>query len=659
MGMNREINPLGLKFCGFPIYLEENLISQATFFPLMKRVYLVDYGKCTPHTCGRPCVTKCPITLSNLRKKPHEPKGEVPIRYKKSTRQMIIKSEFCLSCGVCVNVCPMGAIFVKSLVEEPDDETPTHQYFSTNQVAGFRIFNLPTLVPGRVSGLCGPNGIGKSTVLEILAGYIRPNFGHPPASKTRISWAEIIPRFRDNEMRDHFSEIARGTRKIAYKRQVLKVLFENYHEQPVETILRAECEVDDTFFRQVTRALDIHAIATRTLHQCSGGELQRFAIASILVREADVYLIDEPCTFLDVKKRIQLARLLRDRASGFGGIQPECPVLVVEHDLAVLDYMSDVIHLFYGEPHKFGVVSRVLSTKKGINAYLDGYLKAENIQFREESKQIRFKRSAGGRTWSTAMVLADYGAIKKHFDSFQVGIEPGRVYNSEILGIMGENGCGKSTFAKILAREISPDENSEFKGMAATISYKPQYITRDSELTVKEFITRRSKNYDFSPEYVRLLYGPLGVDKLFDTRVENLSGGELQRVFICACLAKRADVYLLDEPSAYLDVEERLHIGQVIRTIAKRTNSTAICIEHDLQIADALVDRVMLFSGQPGIHGHGSSPYPKREGMNAFLQILDITFRRDPTTGRARINKKDSRLDQIQRATGEWWGVKD
>ena len=191
--------------------------------------------------------------------------------------------------------------------------------------------------------------------------------------------------------------------------------------------------------------------------------------------------------------------------------------------------------------------------------------------------------------------------------------------------------------------------------MERYVSYKPQYITQDFPGTVREFIMDYSQNYDFSANQMQLLYNPLGVDKFLDTLIKNLSGGQLQRAFICACLAKRAELYILDEPSAYLDVEERLHISAVIRAVTKRMSATTIVIEHDLAIVDALSDRLFLFAGTPGKHGKTIGPLNKREGMNAFLKLLDITFRRDLDTGRARINKRNSQVDKLQRAHGEYF----
>jgi len=501
-------------------------------------------------------------------------------------------------------------------------------------------------------GFCGPNGIGKSTIMNILAGKLLPNFGNLKETPTLDT---VAKNFKNNFMRQLYLDLEDRSVKIAYKEQVLRILFDRYEGKTVKEILEACVETPPEFTKEIFKALDIYPIQNRFLKQCSGGELQRFAIALVLLQNADIVLIDEPCTFLDVKKRIVLAELLQKKAHNRFNSTRRNAIAVVEHDLTILDYLSDSVQLFYGEPHVFGVVTTLKSTKNGINSYMDGYLKTENIQFREQA--IGFKKSVSDRDWSNNIEYFHFFDIDKSFPGgFSLHVSGGVVYQSEILGIVGENGCGKSTFAKLLIGEIKPDkEDMQMIDRELIISYKPQYITKDFKGTAKEFIMNFSQNYDFSEGTMKLIYEPLGADGLFEKRIEDLSGGELQRVYISACLAKRADLYIMDEPSAYLDVEERLKVSSVIRSCTKARGATGICVEHDIQICDALADRLLLFTGQPGVKGYTIGPLGKRDGMNEFLKILDVTFRRDEENGRARINKKGSSLDLEQRANNEYF----
>ncbi|MHA1727426.1 MAG: ribosome biogenesis/translation initiation ATPase RLI [Promethearchaeota archaeon] len=630
----------------------------------MKRVYLVNYSKCAYNSCGRPCITFCPVTITNKKKAGRIKRKKIrpAIDFKKSTNEIIINSEICIKCGICINKCPNNAIFLKNFVEEDESEQKIHQYGLGNSHShkGFRLYNLPTLVPGRVTGICGPNGIGKSTIMNILGTNIKPNFGIINGSvlnSKQNTWDKIAVNIKDNDIRNHFLEVAANNRRISYKKQILNVLFKEYSGLTVSEILDKNPSVDEDFKNLVFKALDIDKIKTRRLEHCSGGELQRFAISIVILSDVDVYLIDEPCTYLDVKKRIKLAEVLRIRAAGFPNLlQKKRAVLVAEHDLTILDYMSDVIHLFYGEPHEFGNISRVLPVRRGINSYLHGYLQNENLEFRQN--QLYFKKTISGRTWSNAQKFAEWGMITKDLGAFHLKINPGTIYQNEILGIVGENGLGKTTFFKIFVGMLKPDSGELNLMERFAISYKPQYITGDYKGTVEDLISEYSKKYIHTEDLLRKLYGPLGVEKLFSSKVSELSGGQLQRTFIAACLTKDSDLYLIDEPSAYLDVEERLKIGEIIRAHTNRSNSTCICVEHDIQIVDSIADRLLIFLGDPGKNGYTQGPMKKRDGMNEFLKSLDITFRRDEETGRARINKKGSHLDQKQRANGEYYYVK-
>jgi ATP-binding cassette subfamily E protein 1 len=170
---------------------------------------------------------------------------------------------------------------------------------------------------------------------------------------------------------------------------------------------------------------------------------------------------------------------------------------------------------------------------------------------------------------------------------------------------------------------------------------------------LSSLLTESFETDQFESEFLR----PLGLSKLLDRNLNELSGGELQRVAITACLSRKAQVYLLDEPSAYLDVEERLIVAKLIRRVAEERGAFVFVVEHDIVAQDFISDRLMIFDGTPGVHGRGNKPMPLREGMNTFLSMMGMTFRRDPDSGRPRVNKFESRLDRMQKEMDEYYYV--
>ena len=135
-----------------------------------------------------------------------------------------------------------------------------------------------------------------------------------------------------------------------------------------------------------------------------------------------------------------------------------------------------------------------------------------------------------------------------------------------------------------------------------------------------------------------------------------MSGGELQKVYIAACLSKQdVNLIAMDEPSAFIDVEDRLKVAEIIKEYVDKKEICAIIVDHDIQFVDYLTDSMLVFEGISGKEGHVFGPVSKREGMNRVLKNLNITYRRDKQSGRPRINKPGSQLDQEQRHKGEYY----
>lgn len=583
------------------------------------RILSLNYDKCKPDLCGYACLKYCPLVKKGK-------KNVITIR--RNTGKPIINNNTCLmakkgTCGICINKCFPGAV---SVVNLPDPEAAgllVHCYDEN----GFRYYGVPQINTGKVIGLLGVNGIGKSTLLEILAGNLRPNGGN--FNNPEIGEKDFLSKLTVSSFRQYLAELSSTKTSIGYKPQIFPELLNK--TELVEEIL-SKSYIEGKYTKsQVIDLMELKPILRRVPSQLSGGELQRLAIGIVLLQNADVYLIDEPCTFLDFRQRIKIAEIFRDLAES-GKV-----VFIAEHDIAVLDYQSDLIYIFYGQPHKFGVISRLAySVKKGINNFLLGKLKDENIRIR--GKEIIFQRVVKERQWD-GIAGIEYPAFTKKLGSFNLVAESGKIHNGEILCTLGENGLGKTTFAQHLTQIL----------MNVQISYKPQFLHRKFTGTVRDFLTAYSNTYIGSSEYKLYILKPFSISHLLDKPLDGLSGGELQRSFLAGCLGKKADLYIIDEGSAFLDVEERLNATRVIRHIVSKNNAACMAIEHDIQIAEALSDRIMLFEGNPGYFGKTVGPLTKKDGLNRFLRRIDITFRRDPETGRARLNKKGSQLDRLQR----------
>jgi len=541
----------------------------------------------------------------------------------------IISEELCVGCGICVNKCPFSCIMIIGLPEALDK--PTHRYGQN----GFALYGLPTPQVGKVTGILGPNGIGKSTSVQILSGALVPNFGEETGD-----WDTVLEHYAGTGMYDYFKNVVDGKIKVSQKPQYVDMI-PNAFKGKTRDLLEGTDERG--VMDELVEKLDLSHIINRNIGELSGGELQRVAIAACAARDADFYFFDEISPYLDIYQRINSSKLIQELAK-------DKAVLVVEHDLAILDMLSDVVQVAYGMPSGYGVITHPKGVRIAINQYLKGYLPEENVRVRPDA--ITFEVHPP-RVATDIATLLDYNAFsKKYGDGFSLKSDSGSLKEGEVIGIVGPNGIGKSTFVKILAGEVKPDEG-ELES-EVSISYKPQYIKVDSFMQVRQFLRSITRRFDTS-YYEAEIIKPLQLESLFDKMLNDLSGGELQRVAIAACLSKDADLYILDEPSAHLDVEQRSLATKAIKRFAENNGKTAMVVDHDIYMIDMLSERLIVFEGEPAVFGIAHPPSSMQKGMNKFLSDLGITFRRDEETIRPRVNKKDSRLDREQKAKGEYY----
>lgn len=596
----------------------------------LTRIAIVSSDKCKPKRCRQECKKCCPVVRM----------GKLCIEVTPESKIAHISESLCIGCGICSKKCPFEAITIINLPSNLEKET-THRYSANS----FKLHRLPIPRPGEVLGLVGTNGIGKSTALKILAGKQKPNLGrynNPP------DWQEILQHFRGSELQNYFTKILEDDLKAIIKPQYVDQIPKAV-KGSVQSILDRKTELDNQ--EHICEQLDLTTVLDRNVDELSGGELQRFACAVVCIQKADIYMFDEPSSYLDVKQRLKCALTIRSL------LNDERYIIVVEHDLSVLDYLSDYICCLYGVPGAYGVVTMPFSVREGINIFLDGFVPTENLRFREASLVFKVAETADKEEEIKRMRRYKYPSMSKQLKDFKLKIDGGEFTDSEIIVMLGENGTGKTTFIRMLAGKLPSDSEEHVPEM--NVSYKPQKISPKSQNTVRMLLHEKIRDAYVHPQFIADVIKPLQIEQIMDQEVQNLSGGELQRVALTICLGKPADVYLIDEPSAYLDSEQRLVAAKVIKRFILHAKKTGFVVEHDFIMATYLADRVVVFEGEPSVKTQANSPQTLLTGMNKFLRSLEITFRRDPSNFRPRINKMHSVKDSEQKRAGNYFYLED
>ncbi len=539
----------------------------------------------------------------------------------------------CPPCIVRAKHCPDDAVMIINLPAELETDM-VHRY----SLNGFRLFKLPTPSKDRVVGILGPNGMGKSTAINALSGRMVPNLGN--FSDKNPDWGDIIDTLPRGELRDFLIAVKEQKITIALKPQNVDKIPKNIDGTVGELLSKVD---QRGIFEEITVELGLNHLLDRDLKQLSGGELQRMAICATLMKDADVYFFDEPSSYLDIHQRMRIVKIIQNLAV-------TKRVIVIEHDLAVLDVLADLVHIVYGKKGAFGVFTPARTTRQAINSYLEGYLSEQNVRIR--SKPIKFLLHRD-RNMSAGNQIVSWGGLEKTLGDFSFSTDEGALHRGEVVGVVGPNGTGKSTMMKILAGLLEYDNG--WVDSKPSVSYKPQHIDVDMDCSVQLWLDSEIGGKWRSGEFNVNVIKALGVDQLLPKRVKKLSGGERQAVSIAICLGRDADLYLLDEPSAHLDANARMEAAKAIRRTMESNEKSAMVIDHDVYFIDILSDSLLVFEGDGGHYGKATGPYTLKDGMNRFLKGVNITFRRDHDSKRPRINKIESRKDREQQSSGDYY----
>ncbi|HUX99938.1 MAG TPA: ribosome biogenesis/translation initiation ATPase RLI [Candidatus Deferrimicrobium sp.] len=621
------------------------------------RVAVLNQNRCKSKDCGKECIKFCPLVRT----------GVDCIYLKEGMKYPHLVEILCNGCGLCVKKCPFHALSIVNLPEELKSDY-IHRYGKDT----FVLFRLPPLIPGKIVGIIGPNGAGKSTALKILSGEIKPNLGDP---EDPPEWDEIIKYFRGSELQAYFQQLSENRYNVIAKPQYITKLPEIVEGQVSDLLGKVD---ERGLLKEVRDRLNLEKIWERDIKVLSGGELQRVSIAAAILRERDVYLFDEPSSFLDVRERLEAAKLIRQLGEKENKI-----VGVVEHDLTICDYITDLICILYGIPGVYGIVSQVHNTNAGLNLYLRGELPSENIRFRNEPIVFNLTPEATDG-WASSEIWFEYPEMMKDLGGFTLTVAPGTLHRGEVIGLVGRNGLGKTTLLNLLTDYVSetnlklqnqtqPEEpvikeekNNEGikaeeikeKSKLIKLVIKPQHLKIDFDGTVELFLKEVAGKTFHTSLYNTEIIRPFGLETIMDHYIKELSGGELQKVVIAKTLSHMdANLIFMDEPSAFLDSEARLIITKSIKRIIKNRKISAFIVEHDILCVDFLSDSLIVFSGVPGVHGVTSTPVNLRFGMNKFLKDVEVTFRRDAKSQRPRVNKMGSELDRKQKAMGEYYYI--
>lgn len=451
-----------------------------------------------------------------------------------------------------------------------------------------------SIAEGQKVGLIARNGTGKSTLLSILTGRESQDEGAIVyRNGIRTGYLEQEPVFNPDD-------------------SVLDACFN--HQGDDEKIVKA---------KQILTRLKI-ADLSQPMGQLSGGQRKRVALANALITEPDFLILDEPTNHLDLEMIEWLEGFLR---------RGNKSILMVTHDRYFLDRVCDVIlelddhtiytyrgnYAYYLEKRQERIDNRRAEQARAANLYRtelewmrrmpqarghkakyreDAFYELEaRAHQRIEERQVRLKASnvyIGSKIFECQYVSKRFGKDKVILDNFYYNFA-----RFEKMGIVGNNGTGKSTFIKLLLGLQRPDEGRFDIGETVKFGYYSQDgLQFDEQERVIDIITKRAEYIDLgggrhlsaSQFLQRFLFTP---EEQYDY-VYKLSGGQRRKLYLCTVLMENPNFLILDEPTNDLDIQTL----QVLEEYLQDFPGCVIVVSHDRYFMDKVVDHILVFKGE-------------------------------------------------------------